>query len=166
MARVICSYLLVFTLFISLYVNAQMSLFKRYVTILQPFQPPLSSLNHLCLRGECLRSGLADSQALMRRNRASPVKTIDMTISGAGNSGTSWQKVEYTKPDMDKIGQSVPFGLTIPRPIMNGVSDSDYMEVHKAVTPNQIAEREVRIHIHSEFLRTLDKFERKFYMVS
>lgn len=170
MLRDICNHLCVFTLFVTLYVSAQMSLFKRYVTIFTPvpLQPPVSSISHLCLRGECLHNAdLADLNAyatLMRRNRDNTIKTIDTK-----SSATSWQQIEYVKQDVEKSGRalSAPNGLnTPPRPVMKGVSDSDYMKVHKAVAPNKLSEKEVHIHIHSEFIKTLDTFERKFYMVS
>lgn len=148
-----------------------MSLFRRYVTILTPIplRPSVPSLGHLCLTAECLHnSDVVDLNAYATFLRRYPRIARDNSIKSTEttDSTTKWRQIEFITHEVNKTVRTIsgPRGLrTTPRPTK---SVTDYVATHASLTPNRTLEKDVRIHIHSEFYKTLDKFERKFYMVS
>lgn len=171
MTRDICNHLCVFTLFVTLYVSAHMSLFRRYVTIFTPvpLRPPVTSLNHLCLSGECVHnSDLLDLNAYATFLRRDPRVAQDNSIQSTErtNSETNWRQIEFIKHEIKRTVRTLSGPQELSTPLRPAKSVTDNEETHTTVTPNIALEKNVRIHINSEFYKTLDKFERKFYMVS
>lgn len=169
MSRDICNHLCVFTLFVTFYVSAHISLFRRYVTILTPvpLQPPITSLNHLCLSGECLHnSDLVDLNSYATVLRRDPRVAQDNLIKSTERTDTAvnWQQIEFITHEFNKSSRTVPRRLNTPPRATKRVAD--YVDTRATVTPNKTLEQDVRIHSHLEFRKTLDKFERIFSMVS
>lgn len=148
-----------------------MSLFRRYVTILPPLplQPPVPSLSHLCLSADCSHySDLVDLNAYATFLRRDPRIARDNLIKSTEttDSVTNWRQIEFITHEVNKSVKtlSVPHGINnTPRPTK---SMAGYVETHASVAPNKTLEKDVGIRTHSEFYKTLDQFERKFYMVS
>lgn len=167
MTRDICNHLCVVTLFAILYVSAHMSLFRRYVTILTPvpLRPPITSFSHLCLGGKCSHnSDLFNLNAYTTILRRDPRVAQDNSMKSTERTdSTNWRQIEFITHEFNKSVRTVPRRLnTSPRPAK---SVADFVETHAPVAPNKTLEKDVRIHIQSEFSKTLDKFERTFYMV-
>ncbi|XP_026323873.1 uncharacterized protein LOC113233105 isoform X2 [Hyposmocoma kahamanoa] len=166
MTRNICNHLCVFTLFAILYVSAHTSLFKRYVSILTPLplRPPITSFSHLCLSGKCSHnSDLVNLNAYTTILRRDPRVAQDNSMKSTERAdSTNWRQIEFITHEFNKGVRTAPRRLnTPPRPAK---SVADFMETHAPVAPNKTLEKDVRIHIQSEFSKTLDKFERTFYM--
>lgn len=167
MTRDICNNLCVFTLYISLYVSAHISLFRRYVTILTPvpLHPAVTSFSHLCLNGQCLHnSDLIDLNTYATILRRDPRVAQDNTIKSTERiePTTNWRQKEFITHEINKSVRAAPHSINA----SPTKSIADYVETHASIAPNKTTEKNERIHIHLEFCKTLDKFERIFYMVS
>lgn len=173
MTRDICNHLCVFTLFVTFYVSAHMSIFRRYVTIFRPvpLQPRVPSLSHLCLSGDCLHnSDLVDLNAYTTFLRRGPRVAQDNLIKSTErkDSVTNWRQIEFITHEFNKTVRtlSLPRGLNTTSRPTKSVADYEEKQTPVAPTINKALEKNERTHTHLKFYKTLDKFERKFYMVS